>query len=92
MSIKQKIWNKLDQDGYVTDSELAKIYGKEPNFYIAEVYKREWLNLQKDKEWFADKKIIDKHNHRGRYFVRIEGQEENAGYKVSKAFYLTIKI
>lgn len=27
MSIKQKIWEKLDKDGYCLDCDLAKIYG-----------------------------------------------------------------
>ena len=31
MSIKQKIWEKLDKDGYCLDKDLAKIYGKDLN-------------------------------------------------------------
>ena len=52
MTLKQQIWDKLEKDGYITDSELAKIYGKEPNFYTAEVYKAEYFALKNAKEYF----------------------------------------
>jgi len=80
----------MDKDGYVLDYELAKIYGKEPNFCTAEIYKRQWSKLNADKEYFADKKIIEKEHHKGKYLVRFEGLEENQFMKVGRDFYLTL--
>ena len=90
-SIKQKIWNKLDKDGYCTDSDLAKIYGKEPNFSTAEEYKRAWHKLRAEKLEFADKEIVEKHHSGRRYFVRLKGMDRNTWYKVGKDFYNLLK-
>jgi len=45
-SIKQKIWDKLDKDGYITDGDLFNIYRKEPNFYSAEMIKCDYFRLK----------------------------------------------
>jgi hypothetical protein len=90
MSIKQKIWDKLDKDGYCTDSDLAKIYGKEPNFYTSEIYKKAWLKLKLEKEEFKDKEIVEKHHSKGKYLIRLKGMDKFSWYKVGKDFYNTI--
>lgn len=81
MSIKQKIWEHLDKNGDITDSDLAKIYGKEPNFYTAEVYKKEWENLKwclKNYNFHLDKttEII---KIKRRYFARNKQMKEEYG-------------
>lgn len=57
-NIKKQIFKKLDEIGYLTDTEVAKLYGKEPNWLTVEEYKRQWERLQKDKMFFSGKKII----------------------------------
>ena len=58
-SLKQFIFEKMKEEGYVSDKELAKFCGKEPNFYTASVYAKEWRNLESAKEYFDGK--IDSH-------------------------------
>lgn len=87
MTIKQKIFEKLEKDGYCTDSDLAKIYGKEPNYYTAEQYKKAWLKLKFDRERFGDEEIIKKSHHNRGYYIQLKGMDKYAFYKVSKDFY-----
>jgi len=88
--IKKRIWEKLDKDGYITDSELAKIYGKEPNWYTAIEYKRQWRKFNFDKEYFDGKKIIEKKHYRNRYLVRTEGMDDDQYIRVGKDYYLSL--
>lgn len=87
MSIKSKIWEKLDKDGYILDSDLAKIYGNEPNFATAEQYKKQWVKFKFDKDEFAGKEIIEKKHSRNGYYIRLKGMDKFTWYKVSKDFY-----
>lgn len=58
MSLKQKIYKALDEGKYLTDSDIAKMYDGEPNWATVEEYKRSWKALQRDREFFANKKIV----------------------------------
>lgn len=90
MTIKQKIWDKMEKDGYITDQELALIYGKEPNFYTAEIYKTQWRNFTYDRDFFKNKDIVEKSHHCRRYLVRLKGM--TSWYTVHKEFYQSIVI
>ena len=95
MTIKQKIWDKLEKDNYITDTELAKIYGREPNFYTAEAVKSEYFSFKKYKEMFAsiasEKNTVIKKagNRRKRYL--IGKPKENKWSFVSSAYYSYLK-
>ena len=92
MSIKQKIWEKLDKDGYCLDKDLAKIYGGEVNYCVAEEYKRAWLKLKLEREEFDGKEIIEKMHSGRKYYIRLKGMDKFSWYQVGKDFYEQIKI
>ena len=54
-SLKQFIFEEMKNKGYVLDKELASFCGKEPNFYTASVYAKEWRNLESAKGYFDGK-------------------------------------
>ena len=91
-NIKQLIWQKLNEQGYILDQDIAKIYGKEPNFCVAESYKQQWRKFQNDKSRFDDENIIEKTKGNRKYLIRTEGMPEHSFYKVGKEFWETIKI
>jgi len=85
MSLKQKIFEKLDKDSYILDQEYFKLVGKdeEPNFTTLCEYKRQWGRLQADKSFFMGKKCkLEKHGK-----TRIAIMEDGTCYKVGKEYY-----
>lgn len=87
--IKKRIWAKLEKDGYITDTELTKIYGGEPNFYVAETYKREYLNLKRDVDFFGD--TVCRIGKFRRSYKASTTYTGNGWYKISKAYYERLK-
>ncbi len=84
-TIKQKIFDELDKTGYLTDSQVAKIYGaKEINFTTSENYKGMWRRFNADLNFFKGKKIIGVEKGHRIYLVKIDTGEF---YKVGKDFY-----
>lgn len=86
MSIKSEIFKKLEKDGYINDSELAKIYKGEPNFYTASQYMAEYHRLQRDRNFFNDKKIERIEKYRG-----YKAKTNEGWYKICKQYYEEIK-
>lgn len=80
----------LDKQGYITDSETFKIYGNESDLYKVREHVRIWKKLQADKQFFADKKIVEKQKGHRCHLVRVEGQDSY--YKVGKQFYNSIDL
>ena len=77
-SLKQYVYEKMEKDGYVTDQEIFDFTKKETSLYTACEYKDQWRRLNRDRNFFADKKIIGKErmgNKRKRYAIQIEGGE-----------------
>jgi hypothetical protein len=89
MSIKSLIWEELEKTGYMSDSKLAKIYGKEPNFYTASLYIAEYYRIKTDREHFADKEIVGLHHYRKIYSAQLKG--EKGWTKISKQYFNEIK-
>ena len=91
VSLKKFIWDKLDKGEYITDSILYKFKNKEPNYYLAEVYKKLYYNFHKAIDKFSEKinrqSII--HNYSGRYSLSLNG--ENEWYKIPKDYYEHLK-
>jgi adenylate kinase family enzyme len=48
-SLKQFIFEKMANDGYVMDKELAKFCGGEPDFSLAENYKEQYRRIEREK-------------------------------------------
>lgn len=80
----------LDKQGYITDSETVKIFGIEGGLYNVHEHVRIWKKLRADKEFFADKKIVEKRKGHRCHLVRVEGQDSY--YKVGKQFYNSIDL
>lgn len=83
-TLKSKIFQALDEHDYLTDTMVAKIWGKEPDWTTAEEYKRQWRRLKADREFFKDIKILSlektKRGHLAEY-------EKGKYYKIGKDFY-----
>ena len=87
--IKKRIWAKLEKDGYITDSDLFCIYGDEPNFAMAETYKKQYFNLKRDIEFFGDTVCrIEKYKRSYKASVTYTG---SSWYKISKDYYNRLK-
>lgn len=80
----------LDRDGYISDSQLFKIWGDESGIYKAQEHIRRWKKLQSDRGFFTDKTIIEKKKGHRCHLVRIENQKDDSWYKVGKDFYKEI--
>jgi len=83
---KQKVFEILNTQGYILDKQSAKIFGEAGLYKIYE-YIRMWNRLNKDREYFKDKKIVEKKKSYRCHMVRIEGQEDNCFFKVGKDFF-----
>ena len=84
-SIKTQIWKALEKTGYLTDTDVAKIYGeKDLNFVVAEEYKRQWCRFKSDREFFADKKIKQIVKANRKHYVELE---DGLHYKCGKDFF-----
>lgn len=88
----QQIAEILENNGYISDTQTVKIYGDESGIYKVFEHIRKWKRLQKDRNFFADKKIIDKTKGRRCHLVRVGSLEENQYYKVGKEFWNEIVI
>lgn len=83
----QQIAEILDKDGYISDSQLFKIWGDETGMYKSQEHIRRYKKLQADRNFFADKKIIEKKKGYRCHLVHIDGEPKNSYYKVGKQFY-----
>ena len=83
---REQVFEILDKQGYILDDQTAKIFGEEKLWCVHE-HVRIWKKLKADKEFFADKKIIEKHKVYRAHLVRVEGQQEGSYYKVCKEFF-----
>lgn len=88
----EQIGELIEKNGHVLDSELFKIWGDETGLYKAQEHIRRYKKLQADRNFFSDKKIIEKRKSYRCHIVRIEGQEEHQGYKIGKDFYKEIDL
>lgn len=84
---REKIFELLDQCGYISDSQAVKIYGNEDGIYKINEHIRIWKKLRSDENFFSDKKIIEKKKGYRSHLVRIQGQQEGQYYKVGKEFF-----
>ena len=84
MTLKQKIFKALDETSYLSDTQVAKIWGGEPNWTTAEEYKRQWQKLKADRDFFKDIKILSLQKGRRCYLAEYE---KDKYYKIGKDFY-----
>jgi len=85
MNLKQKVFNLLDEKGYMTDSDFAKFYKKdEPCFWTKQIYTMAWRRLQADREYFKDKKIIKLSYYRRHRQASLDG---NLWVRIGKDYF-----
>jgi ribosomal protein S8 len=86
----QQVAEIMEKGGYISDTQLTKIWGDESGISKASEHIRIWKKLKSDRDFFADKKILEKHKGHRSHLVRIEGQPEGQYYKVGRQFYESI--
>jgi hypothetical protein len=88
----EQITEIMDKDGYVSDTQLAKIWGNETGIYKASEHIRKYKKLKRDREFFSDKNIIEKKKGHRSHLVRTDDIGDNQFYKVGKEFFNEIKL
>lgn len=86
----QKVYELLDKQGYITDQQACEIWGDEDGVYKVEEHKRIWRKLNADRDFFKDKKIVEKKKGYRCHLVRLENMD--SWYKVGKEFFSEIVI
>jgi len=86
----------LDKQGYILDDQTFKIFG-ETGLWKVHEHIRVWNKLHSDREFFKDKKIVEKKKGYRCHLVRIDSTPYVAGgdnqfYKVGKEFFKEIEI
>ena len=87
---------QMKENGYVLDRELAEFQGKEPSYYQAEVYKRDWETLQMciSANNYQDDDTSELWHPKGRYFVRnytLKKINEYRWQKIPKVYFEYLK-
>lgn len=97
-TLKQFIYKEMEKGNYITDLQLAKFCGHEPNYYQAELYKQEYKRLQSAKDFFKEyeeHKDTTLHKYKNsykwaktRYYLENKTLlGENRSYKIPKIYY-----
>ena len=84
---REQVFELLDKQGYILDQDLFKICPDENWLCNAQEHIRAWDKLKKDREFFKDKKIVEKKKGYRSHLVRLEGMKQDSYYKVGKEFY-----
>lgn len=84
------IWDKLEKNGYCSDDDLCKIYGREPNFSVASEYMRQWRKYKADIDFFKNKLIKNARKGHRCYLVEVEGLKDGQFYRCGKEYYKLI--
>jgi len=91
-SLKKFIWEEMANKGWISDSELSKFCGGEPNFYTASQYSREYTKLNSAKsafkDWEDDPKTVI-HKSIRKYLIQRE--EGNQWTVIPKVYYNFLK-
>jgi hypothetical protein len=88
-TLKQFIFETLDNGKYLMDRDLAIFCDGEPNYYQAELYKREWKKRQQDRNYFEDKDIERIEHYKKSYKAKLRGSDY--WLKISKIYFNEIK-
>ena len=86
-TLKQFIFETLDNGEYITDTALAKFCNGEPKWNTAEEYKRQYWKLRNDRNFFEDKNIIRLKEIKRMHIVFTD----NGSHKCGKEFYNEVK-
>ena len=85
----EQIAEILNRQGYILDDQAAKIFGNDCIYKVLE-HERIWKKFNQDKEWFKDKKIIEKKKGYRCHLVRTIDMRKDSYIKVGKEFYNSI--
>jgi len=87
---QQQVFEILDKEGYISDTQTFKIFG-EALWKVSE-HIRIWKKLRADQNFFADKEIVEKQKGYRCHLVRVKEQESGQFYKVGKEFFNTVSL
>jgi len=90
-NIHEQVSEILDKQGYILDDQSAKIFGNDKIYRVHE-HVRIWQRLQKDKEYFKGKTIVEKTKGHRCHLVRTNDMSENSYVKVGKGFWNSIDL
>lgn len=82
-SLKQFIFEKLDNGEYITDDVVYNFTKKESSLFTAQEYIRQWKRLKSDREFCNDREILGVEKGRRCYLVEFK----EGYYKIGKEFY-----
>lgn len=85
-SKKNQVFEILEKQGYILDNQSAKIFGEE-GLYKVHDYVRMYRRLEKDKQFFAGKNIVEIRKGHRCHLARTDDMKEGTYYKVGKDFY-----
>ena len=88
-TLKQFIFETLDNGEYITDTALAKFCNGEPIWNTAEEYKRQYWKLRNDRNFFEDKDIERIEHYKKLYKAKLRGSDY--WLKISKIYFNEIK-
>jgi hypothetical protein len=82
-TLKQYIFRLMDEKGYVLDQDLYNFKKEEPNYHLAQQYKRLWHKLQ----YFKDYKFTEFMKGNRKYYARTAEMPENQWLQIPKELY-----
>ena len=83
-SLKQFIFDSLDSGKYLTDTDVYKFRNKEEDIITATDYISEYRRIQRDEDFWRDRKLVKLHNYRRTY---VGYDDRGSCYRISKSFY-----
>lgn len=82
----------LEREGYLSDTNAFKIWGSEEGTYKSLEHVRIWKKLQTDREFFKNKKILEKTKGYRSHLIRTDDIGEGQFYKAGKEFWNEIEL
>lgn len=88
-SLKKFIYESLDNNKSLTDSDVYKFRNREDDIITAETYKQDYYRLKRDRDYFNNQqntgiKIIGLHKYKSKYMAKLE---YGMFMKISKAYF-----
>ena len=94
-TLKQFVFEKLEENGCVLDQDVYNFLGREPNFYTIQQYKGEFYSFHYAKKYFEnfeeDKTTKIGKGNRMYYITNEEMEKDNRIIKIPKIYYNYLK-
>ena len=84
MNLKQYIFKIMDEKGYANDQEVFNFRKRENDIITGYDYQAQYNRIKRDREFFADKKVIKISNYKRDYRGSLNGE---TWYKMCKDYF-----